>query len=623
MSVEIEEVRGFLAQFPPFSSLDEQALATVSRSMEIRYASRGDTLVTAGQPNDYVHVIRSGAVDVMDSEGVLLDRREAGRSCGYSTLVGENSSLYTMVCVEDSLILMWHRSHFAPIAQHYPEVARYYAGLSVRIKAAAQSLHQESHSDALRTQIGSFSIKNPAHIGPEVTVQRAAQTMEEMNVSSLLVVDGGTLDGDLLGIVTDRDLRRVVADSLSNEASVSEIMSTSLRTVTSDQLVFEALLILTELRIHHLPVVDGGKITGIVTAADIMRLMQANPLYLTGDLSRRESPEEMAEVYTQAHQMAVRFIERGANPAEVTGLLTVVADAMLRRLVELAQRSLGPAPIPWAFVVLGSQGRREMGLASDQDNALILDDSFDEEQHGAYFEQLAEYVCQGLATAGQALCPGDMMATNPQWRMTVGQWRTAFHGWITAPGGDALLYAQTFFDMRAVCGDVELAEAVHAQAMESAQGSPRLHAQLAALAARREPPVGIFRGLVVDRRGEYRNTLDVKKGGTAAIVQMARLFAIVGGQDVLGSVARIEAASALDHPPVSPRSAEDLQAALEFLNTLVLRHHAEQVRRGEQPDYHINPQHLSKLDREHLRDAFQIIKGLQNALCLKYPVRSM
>lgn len=617
MNVELDEVRRFLAEHHPFSSLDAQSLDSLPQKFQMRYVRKGETLVSAGQPNDYLHVLRSGAVDVMDEEGILLDRRDMGRSFGYSTLVGENSSLYTMVSVEDSLVLMMHRDEFEPLAEAHPEIVRYYSGLSARIRAAAEQLHQESFSDILRTTLGAFAIPEPAQITSDATVQQAAQMMGEKNVSSLLVLD---IAGQLEGIVTDRDMRASVAKGVDITQPVGQIMTTGVRTAHSEHLVIEAMLMMAEHNIHHIPLVEAGAVKGIVTSADIMRLLQNNPIYFTGDLARKNSPEEMREIYEDAQQIAVRFVERGAAASEVTSLMTVVADSMARRLLTLAEEKLGPPPVDYAFVVLGSQGRREMGLASDQDNALVLSDAYDPQQHSDYFKQLAEYVCQGLDTAGQVLCPGDMMASNPDWRMTVSQWNDTFHTWITAPEPDALLHAQTFFDMRAIHGNEELAQAVHEQAVATARRAPRMHAHLAALAARREPPLGFFRGLVVDRSGEYRNTLNVKKGGTAALVQMARLFAIADGKDVLSTRQRIEQSAG---GPVSRRSAEDLTAVFDFLGAITLQHQAEQVRAGQAPDYQLAPDALSKLDREHLRDAFHIIKSMQNALSIKYPVRSI
>ena len=148
-----------------------------------------------------------------------------------------------------------------------------------------------------------------------------------------------------------------------------------------------------------------------------------------------------------------------------------------------------------------------------------------------------------------------------------------------------------------------------------------MHAHLAALAARREPPLGFFRGLVVDRSGEYANTLNVKKGGTAGIVQMARLFALSSGITALGTRNRLLEASAAG--AVSERGALDLVDAFDYLNSITLRHQAAQLREGTVPNYNIDPHKLGKMDREHLRDSFQIIKGMQNALATKYLVRSI
>lgn len=618
MTVELDEVRDFLAASDPFAQLPANELSGLPQHMSMRYVRRSDTIISAGQTNDMLYIIRSGAVDVLDGEGTLLDRRDAGRSFGFSTLMGDNTCRYSMIAVEDTLLLTMPREPFVELAERNPELARFFSGQSARMRAAAAQLRQESSSDVLRTQLGDFKIPNPATVTPDTTIQDAARIMEDRNVSSLLV----SQDGGLEGIVTDRDMRgRVVANNMDVTLPVTEIMTPNPRAVTSDALAFEAMLIMADMRIHHLPVVDEGAVTGIIASADIMRLLRHDPIYLTADLSRRTTPEDMREVYESAADVAVRFIERGASAEEVTGLLTVAADSLARRLITLAEEQLGPPPVPYAFVVLGSQGRRGMGLASDQDNALILDDSYDPDLHGDYFKNLADYVCTGLDSAGQVLCPGDMMAMNPDWRMTVTQWTNTFHTWITAPEPEALLHAQTFFDMRAIHGALELADNVHTTAVNMATHSGRLHAHLATLAARREPPLGFFRGFVVDRSGDYANTLDVKKGGTAAIVQMARLYALSAGIDAVGTRPRLQAAASAG--VVSERGAEDLIDAFDFLTTIALRQHAEQLRRGQKPNYHIDPKELGKLDREHLRDAFQIIKGMQSALSTQYPVRSM
>ena len=618
MSVELEEIRDFIAGFEPFIRLPKKELDALPSKMIMEYFRRGDVIIQHGQHNDYLRVIRSGAVDVLDEDGTLLDRREAGRSFGYSTMAKDPVSRYTMVAVEDSLVLSIPRDYVLALAERNPEMARYYSSWSKRIRVAAEQLRNESSSKVLRTRLGEFKINNPVSVGPETSIREAAQTMERYAVSSLLI----QTDGELIGIATDRDMRgRVVAAALDISQPVSTIMTSNPRTATSQDLAFEAMLLMAELRIHHLPIVDEGRISGIVTAADIMRLLRHDPIYLTADLSRKNTVEELSNTYQSASEVAARFIDRGASAEEVSSLLTVAADSLARRLLVLGEEKFGKPPVPYAFVVVGSQGRKEMGLASDQDNCLLLDDSYDEREHGDYFAALTDFVCRGLDRAGQVLCPGDMMASNPEWRKTASEWVDTFHNWIQAPEPDALLNAQIFFDFRAIHGEIEMAQQVHQSAVNMARGARRFHAHLAALAARRFPPVGFFRGFVVERSGEYGATLDVKKGGTAGIVQMARLYALATGSDAIGTRERLEAAAG--HGQVSTKGAQDLLDAFEFLGSIAFRHQAHLIKVGEKPNYHIDPKNLGRLDRDHLRDAFTIIKDMQTALATKYPVRNI
>ena len=172
------------------------------------------------------------------------------------------------------------------------------------------------------------------------------------------------------------------------------------------------------------------------------------------------------------------------------------------------------------------------------------------------------------------------MAMNPQWRMTVTQWERTFANWSGAPEPDALLNAQIFFDFRVIAGSNELGQEVHDSAVHHGSNARRMHAHLASLAARREPPLTFFKGLVVERSGEYANTLDVKKGGTAGIVQMARLYALSAGHTVVETRERLRQASG---NTVSPAGSQNLLDAFDYLRSITLKHQASQIR-GQQPN---------------------------------------
>lgn len=618
MSVEFEEIRGFLAQHEPFAHLPAEELSALPAQMTMRYVKRGEHVVNKDAENHHLFVIRSGAVDIVDGEGSLLDRRDAGRNFGYSTLLGEPISHYDMVAVEDSLLLALPQEAFERLTSQYPDITRFFTTQQRRIRSAAQELADSTAADVLRTSVRELIKADPLTTTAQTSIRDAAQMMTDKRVSSLLIVGG---DGQLEGIITDRDLRsRVVAAGVDSAQPVADIMTADPITLTPDSLVMEAMLHMGERGIHHLPVAQDGHIVGIVTQTDITRRLQDDPIFLTTDLSRRSSVEELERSFVDTTELAARYIERGTSPQDAAGVVTIAADTLARRLCSLAEEKLGPAPIPYSFVVVGSQGRREMALASDQDNALVLDDSFNEAEHGQYFADFGRFVCEGLDRAGQVLCPGDMMAMTPEWRMTESQWISTFGNWITAPQPDALLHSQVFFDFRTVYGDEGMGQRVHDAAVASAKGSRRLHAHLASLAARREPPLTFFKGLVVDRSGEYANTMDVKKGGLAAIVQMARLYALSAGSSAVDTRERLAAAAG---ETVSKEGSQNLLDAFNYLRAITLNHQAAQVRQGLKPDYHIDPKSLSRMDRENIRDAFQVIKNMQNSLATKYPVRNI
>ena len=617
MSVELDEVHDFLAEHEPFNHLPADVLSHLVSNMTMRYVRRGETIIGVGQENLNLHVIRTGAVDIVAEDDTLLDRRDAGQTFGYSTLLGERPSKYSMIAVEDSLLLVAEHDTVQTMLADHPDLSRYYSSQSLRVSQAAAELRGDPSQDVLATSLSSMiEGRPPVLVEQDVTVREAAGAMVEGNVSSLLITSAGQLSG----ILTDKDLRgRVVASGVPLDTPVKEVMTPSPITVHPSALAFEAMLIMSENGIHHVPVTDQTGVLGVVTSGDLSRLMKSNPIFLSADLSRR-SRAELQGAYRRAAETIIRFIDRGAGAREAAQILTSVGDVLVRRFIKLFEDEHGPAPVPYSFVAVGSQGRREMGPASDQDNALILSDDYDEAAHGDYFDRLSTYVCTGLDEAGQVLCPGNMMAMNPEWRMTSSEWMRTFQGWIGAPQPDALLNAQIYFDMRSLAGDENLATAVHEYAVEQAASAPRLHAHLAALAARREPPLGFFRGFVVERGGEYVDTLDVKKGGTAGLVQIARLYAIKAEVTAVGTRERFQQAAGNS---VSHQSVLNLLDAFDILTALTHRYQADQLRSGKEPTYHIDPNQLSTINRENLRDAFQIIKKFQSALATAHPIRSI
>lgn len=617
MDVEVAEVADFLGEHAPFDTLPEQTLAALARRCTIRYARRGSVVLAPGKMNDRLYVVRSGAVDITDDD-VLVDRVGAGGAFGMSALVERAPTRHEVTAREDCLIITLPQDDFDALVADHPHVAVHFAATHHgRIKAAIGHLHQAQRgSSVLKTSVRDLVRRPPVTARPDMSIREAAVVMAESGVSSLLLMDGE----QLAGIVTDRDLRRrVLAAGVDPSIAVREVMTERPVTVPAEAMAFEVMLEMTGRNIHHLPVLDAsGAVIGLVTTTDLIRLEQSNPVYLVSDLNRQETAQGVIEQARRIPDVITQLVDEDATAEGIGRVSTALFDAVTRRLVELAEvevgREHGPAPGSYAWAALGSAARDEQGLGGDQDHALVLSDGADPDH--PWWAALAERVVAGLEAAGLPRCDGDVMATNPQWRMTVPQWREQFARWTWEPQPDAVLWAAIFYDMRALHGDAELVARLRAEVVPMASRSGLLLAHLTAQAARMRPPVGFFRGFVLEDAGEHRDTLDIKRG-IAAIVQLARVQALRAGSTALGTTARLAAARAAG--TLSAESATDLSDALELMSYLRLRHQAALVRAGERPHNHLDPNTLGSLDRRHLRDAFQIVRAAQQALSARSP----
>ena len=476
MSVELAEVRDFLAAHAPFSQLPADTLDALPAKLTARYFRRGTTLVAVGQRNNTMFILRSGAVDIKDAHGALVERADEGACFAMSSVISGGPSAFTMTAVEDTLTLLMPGEVFHELLRTQPPFSAFFMQQQAgRIRSAVQAVHVDDAGAAImRTRVSDIAKRAPITAAPEASIRQAAQAMSDARVSAILVTDADRL----VGIMTDRDLRRVVADGLDCNAPVSTLMTPDPSTVTGDALAFEVLMGMTQRRIHHLPVVDGGRPVGMVTAGDLMRLEQTNPVYLVGDISKQTDLDGLVTSAKRLPHVVETLAGQEIPAADVARVVTAVSDALARRLLNLAEAELGTPPVRYCWVVLGSQGRMEQGLGSDQDSALLLDDAYRPE-HDAYFAALAERVVAGLELCGYPRCPGDMMASNPDWRLRNSDWAVHFGRWINSPDPDALLNTQTFFDMRPLYGDNALHARLASAIGAAAPGSPRFLQQLA------------------------------------------------------------------------------------------------------------------------------------------------
>jgi CBS domain-containing protein len=363
-------------------------------------------------------------------------------------------------------------------------------------------------------------------------------------------------------------------------------------------------------------VVSPDRVIGMVTATDLLQRHSTSAVHLVGDVYKRNTVEEMAEISATVPELLVNLVSSGATAQSAGHIITAVGEAITCRLLQLGEEQFGPPPIPYAWIVCGSQARNEQTAHSDQDNGIILDDSYDEASHGEYFVQLANFVCDGLNACGYVYCPGDIMAKTDKWRQPLAKWKGYFRNWIDEPEPKALMHASIFFDMRCLYGQSELFEELHAYQLQKSSGNRIFLAFMAGNALQHTPPLGFFRNFVLEKGGEHDHTLNLKHNGVVPIIDLARVYALAGGSPAVNTYDRLRAA--LHSREISHGSAEDLLDAFEFISHVRLENQARQVRAGGTANNFVSPQELSHFERNHLKDAFSVVRTLQQTLAQRY-----
>lgn len=611
MEIELIEIREFLAAQHPFDALPDDALDRLPGMLSVRYFRRGTTVPAAEDSGRDLYIVRQGAVETRDQGGNLIDKLGEGGLLSAACTEDEADANMTSVTAEDTLAYLLPCEQLDGLCQSYPEFAKHFdTTLTARLKKAIAALQATPRGSGglLNVAVGNLMKREPVFVGPQASVREAAQRMTEERVSSLLVLDGEKL----IGLVTDRDLRsRCIAAGLDTTQPVSKIMTPNVHTVTAAMPGFEALMQMTRLNVHHLPVLDGQRAVGVLSTTDLIRHESANAVYLSGDVGKAASVEALADISLKLPELQVQLALAGAGARHVGEAVSTVNDAITRRLLELAERQLGSPPVPYAWVTGGSHARREQTSHSDQDNALILSDEMAPEDD-RYFEELARFVNDGLNACGFVYCPGEVMAGNPKWRQPQKKWRSYFDAWISEPEPMALMLSSVFFDLRVIRGDASLFEELQRENLEKSRANGIFIAYMVANALTHRPPLGFFRNIVLIQGGEHGNTFDIKHRGIVPVVDLARVYALAEGRPEVNTVDRLRAVTGTR--AVSTQGARDLEDAYELIATLRVQHQAGQLRHGEKADNFIGSGELSGLERSNLKDAFGIIATMQKAL---------
>jgi CBS domain-containing protein len=597
----VEEIADFLSRFPPFDQLARDVLLRVAEAFRARSFPAGtDILIEDGPPASELFVIRSGSVELRHQNEVV-DILEPGESFGHPSLLTGMAAAFTVRAHEDTTCYLIGREAALDVLGR-PAGAIFVARtMRERLTRTGHTVHGLPEVRTIR--VGNLITAPPVLCRPQRTIREAASLMSAERVSGLFVSGAGEL-----GIVTDSDFRqKVVAAGVSPEAPIATIMSRPVLTARADRFAVDAALDMLYAGVQHLAVTDvRGAVVGLVSAGDLMALSYRSPFALRTALLNSSSETALDAAIKELPELFVTLVQAGLKAPDIGRVLALNCDAVTTRLLNFAMARHGPAPRAWAWLALGSVARRELTLASDQDNALAYADPADPEVD-AYFERIAQDVNAGLARAGFGNDISGVVAGNALWRMSESRWVQTFRDCLESPDRSHLVRAAVAFDFRQVAGGLEITPPLVA-VLRDAPAHPGFLAQLARTAT--DAPPALPHRFFASRW--ERQEVDLKKGGVVPIANLARFHALANGITISATLDRLVAAESLG--AINQETAQSLREAFAIICQVRLDHQAQQIRRGLPPDNLIRPEELAPLARAELREAFSAIGRAQQQL---------
>lgn len=602
---KVHEVYEFLEAYPPFDVLDADKLRTVSATAGLASFATGECpVVEDGTPSTHLFVIHTGAMELIH-ESEVIDVLEPGQCFGHTSLLTGMAPTFTVRARLDSNCYLLDLDA-AMIVLGTPAGVRWVALADRnRLARTGHTVHALPQVDT--TRVGSLVLREPLFCEPGTPIREAARTLTERADTALLV---RTPSG--LGIVTDAELRaHVVTGDVPADAPVERIARVPVPSVPSDQLAIDATIDMLDAGADHLAVLgDHGTPIGVISATDLAGLDTHSPFALRHAIMNARDEDAVVEAALQARSVFRWLFDAGLSSTSLSRVLTLQSDAITGRLLGLSVARHGPAPVPWAWLMLGSGARREFTLGSDQDNALAYADGDDGVDH--YFARLGGDVNDGLRRCGFDADNNGVLAGNRQWRMSQSAWVATFEDCLTSPDNSRLIRATVAFDFRQSSGALQIAPPLVARIQQAGE-HPGFVRQLARVTEGYKPPLG-FRGAIATRPD---GKVDIKRGGIIPLVNLARFHALTHGITISMTVDRLQAAR--DTGALDTETAEELLEAFEIVCRLRLAHHAACLDQELPIDDLIDPVALTAIRRRELRDVFRTIQRAQKRLSVYLP----
>lgn len=447
-----------------------------------------------------------------------------------------------------------------------------------------------------------------------VEVGRAAQIMTDAGKSSILVCRESEVPQ---GIITDALLReRVLVGNIPAETPVCEVMSSPLIYIEDTALIFEAVLMLHERGIKHLVVRDSsGNIVSVISNEELLDVHRYSATFMIEQVRNSTTAQEIEQSLKRLPRIVKALTDSGAHARNITRIITTISDTVLGKLIDFAIEEIGEPPARFAFISLGSEGREEQTLVTDQDNALIFEDVTPDRSAAvhAYFQSLSTTVCTWLDQVGYDFCKGKVMAMNPDWCQPITTWQNYFSQWIADSRPEDLMEVSIFFDFRCLYGDRRLPDQLRGHIRNKAENQKAFFYQMAQNTLLFKVPIDFFGNIAVESGGEHPNTFNIKHA-MAQIVGFARIYAIYYSLESTNTLQRLDKLQ--EKNILKDEIHEEIVEAYNYLMQLRFRHQVSRIDGGAEPDNHVTINELTHMEKDMLEKIFSQINQLRKRLSL-------
>jgi CBS domain-containing protein len=600
----MEQLDTFLARYSPFDALDAGELrALADDAQECVYETGDAVLVEDATPAPGLWVILTGSMDIVH-DGEAIQVLEPGQCFGHPSLLTRMAPAFTIRAREPSTCAL-----FSAVAGRRvlgTEAGAAYVAFSMRERLTVAGHTVHGLPDVGTTPV-SLIMSRAEFCDPNDSLREVAARLGRDGVSALLI----RLEDDRLGILTDGTLRTALAVmDVSLDAPARVAARSPVPTVPPTQLAVEATVEMLAADSDHVAVLEQGEIRGLVSAADLLGLEARSPIALRHRLLGATDEDTLVGVARDIPKLFMLLKRAGVHPRDLGRVLTLQHDTVVARLIDFSIWKRGPAPIPWAWLDLGSAARREFTLASDQDNALAYATPAEEAADGVddYFARLGSDVNDGLTRCGIGVDNNGVLAGNRQWRMSKEDWLRTFDDCLNEPDESHLVRATVSFDFRSSAGGLSVAPEL-TDRIRAARSHPQFMRLMARTATGYPVALG-FRGqLATGHDGDPPGKLDLKRGAIIPLVNLVRFHALAGGVTISPTLDRIEAVASIGG--LDRSVADGLREAFVVITGIRFDHHAAQVHAGLPPDNLIDPEELAPIARTDLREALNVVRRAQ------------